>query len=105
MVVNYIIDSSLFSSFQKGKALICGLNGSRDIKFSPTLTEPNLTEKVWRPNTPALIIVLGLWDAESDFFKKSPHPTSLYIYINKKELLGLWGPYSFFKIKCLGVRD
>jgi len=54
----------LFSSFQKGKALICGMNGSRDIKFFPTLTEPNLTEKVWRPNTPALIIVLGLWDAE-----------------------------------------
>ena len=42
MVENYIIDSSLFSSFQKGKALICALNGSRDIKSSPTLTEPNL---------------------------------------------------------------
>ena len=50
MVVNYIIDSSLFSSFQKGKAPICGLNGSRDIKFLPTLSEPNLTEKVLKLN-------------------------------------------------------
>jgi hypothetical protein len=38
LVGNYIIESSLVSCFQKGKALICGLNGSRDIKFSPTLT-------------------------------------------------------------------
>ena len=59
MVENYIIDSSLFSSFQKGKALICGLNGSRDIKFLPTLTEPNLTEKVLSPTAPAYIIGWG----------------------------------------------
>jgi hypothetical protein len=37
-VENYIIDSSLVSCFQKAKALICSLNGSRAINVLPILT-------------------------------------------------------------------
>ena len=38
LVENYIIDSSLVSCFQKAKALICSLNGSRAINVLPILT-------------------------------------------------------------------
>ena len=47
----------------------------------------------------------GLEGPQTKIFLKGPHPNILYIYININRGLGLRDPDSFFKIKCLGVRD
>jgi hypothetical protein len=47
----------------------------------------------------------GLEGRQTKNFLKGPHPNILYIYININRGLGLMDPDSYFKIKCLGVRD
>jgi hypothetical protein len=85
LVGNYIIESSLVSCFQKGKALICGLNGSRDIEFLPSL--PLYARYPIRSPQPQPINKAGVEDCESGIYFKGPHP-AFFIYILIK--IGGW---------------
>ena len=99
--MNDIIGPCSVSSFQNDKALDCESNGSQVIKFLPNLTSNGRVSN--SPSRhPSSIIVLGCRDGESS---TGPHPTSSYIYNKKRLLLGFWDNNSFFKTKCLGVRD
>jgi hypothetical protein len=78
MVGNYIIDSSLLSCFQKGKAPLCGLNGSWDIKFPPNLT---LIQSLASQH-PSTYNSAGALGRRMRILKKGPPPHQ-FIYIYK----------------------